>query len=124
MPKKCGGSALYSRKAAGLTIIPVGHCKAGGTACRHAPQSGSAPKTDASPWLLLALEAGLEILPPDAVKSSVIEGESLDVAPVRSSLARRLGIDIGGPDALSRNAEAVVEMMLGANASELSLAAC
>ncbi|WP_308587920.1 DUF4172 domain-containing protein [uncultured Desulfovibrio sp.] len=30
------------------------------------------------------------------MKSSVIEGESRDVAQVRSSLARRLGIDIGG----------------------------
>lgn len=69
-------------------------------------------------------EAGLEILPLDAVKSSVIEGESRDVPPVRYSLARRLGIDIGQPDALSRNAEAVVEMMLGANASELSSTSC
>ena len=41
-------------------------------------------------------EAGLETLTLDVVKLSAIEGESLDVAQVRSSLARRLGIDIGG----------------------------
>ena len=69
-------------------------------------------------------EAGLEILPLDAVKSSVIEGESLDVAQVRSSLARRLGIDIGDLMPLSRNVEGFVEMMLDANASELSSSAC
>ncbi|WP_247647421.1 DUF4172 domain-containing protein [Desulfovibrio desulfuricans] len=44
-------------------------------------------------------EAGLETLTLDVVKSSTIEGESLDVAQVRSSLARRLGIDIGRSDA-------------------------
>ena len=59
-------------------------------------------------------EAGLETLTLDVVKSSAIEGESLDVAQVRSSLARRLGIDIGGLMPLSRNVEGVVEMMLDA----------
>ena len=59
-------------------------------------------------------EAGLETLTLDVVKSSAIEGESLNVAQVRSSLARRLGIDIGGLMPLSRNVEGVVEMMLNA----------
>lgn len=59
-------------------------------------------------------EAGLETLTMDVVTSSAIEGESLDVAQVRSSLARRLGIDIGGLTPVSRNVEGVVEMMLEA----------
>lgn len=41
-------------------------------------------------------EAGLETLTEEVVKSSAIEGEKLDSALVRSSLARRLGMDIGG----------------------------
>ena len=59
-------------------------------------------------------EAGLETLTLDVVKSSAIEGETLDVAQVRSSLARRLGIDIGGLTPPSRSVEGVVEMMLDA----------
>ena len=59
-------------------------------------------------------EAGLETLTLDVVKSSAIEGESLDVAQVRSSLARKLGLDIGGLTPVSRNVEGVVEMMLDA----------
>ena len=59
-------------------------------------------------------EAGLETLTLDVVKSSAIEGENLDTAQVRSSLARRLGIDIGGLTPVSRNVEGVVEMMLDA----------
>ena len=59
-------------------------------------------------------EAGLETLTLDVVKSSAIEGECLDVAQVRSSLARRLGIDIGGLTPPSRSVEGVVEMMLDA----------
>lgn len=59
-------------------------------------------------------EAGLETLTLDVVKSSAIEGETLDVVQVRSSLARRLGIDIGGLAPVNRNVEGVVEMMLDA----------
>ena len=62
----------------------------------------------------LRAEAGLETLTQDVVKSSAIEGEALDVAQVRSSLARRLGIDIGGLAPVSRNVEGIVEMMLDA----------
>ena len=58
--------------------------------------------------------AGLETLTLDVVKSGAIEGESLDAAQVRSSLARRLGIDIGGLAPVSRSVEGVVEMMLDA----------
>ncbi|MDR2503482.1 MAG: Fic family protein [Deltaproteobacteria bacterium] len=59
-------------------------------------------------------EAGLETLTEDIVKSGAIEGEHLDSAQVRSSLARRLGIDIGGLAPANRNVEGVVEMMLDA----------
>lgn len=41
-------------------------------------------------------EANLETLTVDIVKTSAIEGEALDAEQVRSSLARRLGVDIGG----------------------------
>jgi Fic family protein len=59
-------------------------------------------------------EALLETLTEDIVKSSAIEGEFLNPEEVRSSVARRLGIDIYGlPDA-SRDVEGVVEMMLDA----------
>ncbi|WP_298998021.1 DUF4172 domain-containing protein [uncultured Desulfovibrio sp.] len=59
-------------------------------------------------------EAGLETLTLDVVKSSAIEGESLDVAQVRSSLARRLVLDIGALMPPNRSVEGVVEMMLDA----------
>jgi Fic family protein len=59
-------------------------------------------------------EASLLTLTCDVVKSSAIEGETLDPAEVRSSLAHRLGIDIGGLTPASRNVEGVVEMMLDA----------
>ncbi|MDR3073221.1 MAG: Fic family protein, partial [Deltaproteobacteria bacterium] len=62
----------------------------------------------------LRTEAGLETLTLDVVKSSAIEGETLDMAQVRSSLARRLGIDIGGLTAVNRHVEGIVEMMLDA----------
>ncbi len=59
-------------------------------------------------------EAMLHTLTQDVVKSSEIEGESLDTAQVRSSIARRLGIDIGALTPADRNVEGVVEMMLDA----------
>ena len=40
-------------------------------------------------------EASLGVLTEDVLKTSEIEGESLDVRSVRSSLARRLGVDVG-----------------------------
>jgi Fic family protein len=44
----------------------------------------------------LRREAHLSTLTEDVVRSSEIEGEKLDSGQVRSSLARRLGMDIGG----------------------------
>jgi Fic family protein len=59
-------------------------------------------------------EAVLRTLTDDVLKSSEIEGETLDADQVRSSVARRLGMDIGGLKAADRNVEGVVEMMLDA----------
>ena len=59
-------------------------------------------------------EAVLYTLTEDVLKSSEIEGEKLDADQVRSSVARRLGIDLGGLPAADRHVEGVVEMMLDA----------
>ncbi|MCQ2754888.1 MAG: Fic family protein [bacterium] len=58
--------------------------------------------------------ATLQILTENIIKSSEIEGEILDKTSVRSSIARRLGIDIGGEVYSSRNIDGIVEMMLDA----------
>jgi len=59
-------------------------------------------------------EAVLGTLTEDVLKSSEIEGEKLDADQVRSSIARRLGIDAGGLRPADRHVEGVVEMMLDA----------
>ena len=58
--------------------------------------------------------ASLGTLTNDVVKSSAIEGEHLNPEAVRSSIARRLGMDIAGLMPASRDVEGVVEMMLDA----------
>jgi Fic family protein len=62
----------------------------------------------------LQQEAVLQTLTADVLKSSEIEGEKLDAAQVRSSIARRLGMDIGALKPADRNVEGIVEMMLDA----------
>ena len=62
----------------------------------------------------LRAEASLTTLTADVIKSSAIEGELLDAAQVRSSIARRLGLDFGGSVKAGRDVEGVVEMMLDA----------
>jgi Fic family protein len=62
----------------------------------------------------LRAEAVLDSLTEEVLKSSEIEGETLDRGQVRSSIARRLGLDIGGLTSADRNVEGVVEMMLDA----------
>ena len=59
-------------------------------------------------------EAMLLTLTEDVLKSSEIEGEVLDRDQVRSSIARRLGMDIGALSPADRDVEGVVEMMLDA----------
>lgn len=62
----------------------------------------------------LRSEAMLQTLTEDVVKTSEIEGEVLDRNEVRSSIARRLGMDIGALTLADRDVEGVVEMMLDA----------
>jgi len=62
----------------------------------------------------LKAEAVLQTLTEEIVKSSEIEGEVLDKEQVRSSIARRLGMDIGALTPADRDVEGVVEMTLDA----------
>ncbi|HEY2382636.1 MAG TPA: Fic family protein [Terriglobia bacterium] len=62
----------------------------------------------------LKQEAELETLTLDIVKTSEIEGENLSPQQVRSSVARRLGMDIAGAVPADRNVEGVVQMMIDA----------
>ena len=62
----------------------------------------------------LQLEASLGTLTEDVVKSSAIEGEKLNPAEVRSSIAKRLGMDIPGQMEASRDVEGIVDLMLDA----------
>ncbi len=59
-------------------------------------------------------EVSLKTLTNDVVKSSEIEGEKLNPQSVRSSLARRLGIDDGALMPADKHVDGVVEMMLDA----------
>src|SRR5690606_5408834 len=59
-------------------------------------------------------EAVLNTLTLDVIKSSEIEGEFLEIEQVRSSIARRLGIDIAGAVESERHVDGIVEMMLDA----------
>jgi Fic family protein len=59
-------------------------------------------------------EASLRTLTEDIVRSSEIEGEILDPELVRSSIARKLGMDLAGVGPSDRSVEGVVEMMLDA----------
>jgi Fic family protein len=62
----------------------------------------------------LRKEAELETLTLDVLKSSEIEGERLPADQVRSSIARRLGMETAGTIPTERDVEGIVEMMLDA----------
>lgn len=62
----------------------------------------------------LKAEAMLSTLTLDVLKSTEIEGEILNKDQVRSSIARRLGLDVSGMVDSPRNVDGVVEMMLDA----------
>src|ERR1700675_4211981 len=62
----------------------------------------------------LRSEAVLQTLTQDVLKSSEIEGEKLDHDQVRSSIARRLGMETAALPSADRDVEGVVEMMLDA----------
>jgi len=62
-------------------------------------------------------QASLAALTEDVLKTSEIEGELLNVESVRSSIARRLGVDLGGLAPVDRHVEGVVDMVLDATAN-------
>jgi len=59
-------------------------------------------------------EANLEILTQEIIKSTEIEGEILDREQVRSSIARRLGLEISGLVYSERNVDGIVDLMIDA----------
>ena len=59
-------------------------------------------------------EAWLQTLTQEALETSAIEGERLDPWQVRSSIARRLGVDIGALAPADRSVDGLVEVMLDA----------
>ncbi|MGB8357181.1 MAG: Fic family protein [Bacteroidales bacterium] len=59
-------------------------------------------------------EAVLETLTTEVTKTSEIEGHILDLGMVRSSIARKLGIDVSGLVPSDRNVDGIVDMMLDA----------
>ena len=64
--------------------------------------------------LALRDQASLAALTEDVVKTSAIEGEILNVDSVRSSIARRMGVEIGAVAPVDRSVEGVVEMVIDA----------
>lgn len=65
-------------------------------------------------------EASLAALTEDVVQSSAIEGEALNVASVRSSIARRLGVDIGALAPSDRHVDGIVDMVLDATSNAMT----
>ena len=61
-------------------------------------------------------QATLQVMTDDVLKTSEIEGEKLDPDAVRSSIARRLGVDIGALAPVDRFVDGVVEMIMDATA--------
>src|SRR5215468_931016 len=68
----------------------------------------------------LKKEATLAALTEEIVKSTAIEGEELNPESVRSSLARRMGLEAAGTQPVDRNVEGIVEMMLDATQKYVS----
>jgi Fic family protein len=66
-------------------------------------------------------QASLSALTDDVIKTSAIEGEQLNVESVRSSIARRLGVDIGALAPVDRHVEGVVDMVLDATSRSSAL---
>ena len=70
--------------------------------------------------MALRAQASLDALTQDVVKTSEIEGETLNVESVRLSITRRLGVDIGALAPVDRHVEGVVEMVLDTTANCLA----
>ena len=65
----------------------------------------------------LRAETHLRTLTDDVIQSSDIEGQKLEREQVRSSIARRLGMDVAGLVPADRDVEGVVEMMMDATSN-------
>ena len=65
----------------------------------------------------LRRQASLEIMTSDAVKTSLIEGENLNVEEVRSSVARKLGVEYSGMVNASRDVEGIVDVLSDATSN-------
>ncbi len=65
--------------------------------------------------LSLRAQATLTTLAADVTKSSAIEGEFLDQEQVRSSIARKFGLDVAGMVSSSRDIDGIVEMLWDAS---------
>lgn len=63
----------------------------------------------------LSAQSELDALLQNIVTSSAIEGEQLNVGSVRSSLARRLGLELDGDSQVSARSEGLAELMLDAS---------
>ncbi|MFI5443727.1 Fic family protein [Polaromonas sp. UC242_47] len=59
-------------------------------------------------------QATLQALTQEVITTSAIEGEALNLNAVRSSIARRLGVDIGALTPSDRHVDGVVDMVLDA----------
>lgn len=59
-------------------------------------------------------KAKLNVLTEDVIKSSEIEGLKLNIEQVRSSIAKKLGLDVGGDIYVERDVQGIVDMMLDA----------
>ena len=68
----------------------------------------------------LRTEANFETMATDVLRTSEIEGELLDPAQVRSSLAMRLGLDVSGTPKVDRHVDGVVEMLLDEESTHLA----
>lgn len=90
-----------------LLLTPLGRCRY---------QQGILYHKLEQVGLELQLGAQLESLTTEAVETSAIEGEFLDPAGVRSSVARKLGLPTAGLPPASRGAEGLVEVLLDATA--------
>lgn len=62
-------------------------------------------------------QANLEILTTEVLKSTEIEGEILDKEQVRSSVARRLGLEINDSKYSDRNVDGMVDLMIDATSN-------
>lgn len=62
----------------------------------------------------MSAQSELDALLQNIVTSSAIEGEQLNVGSVRSSLARRLGLEWGDRDSVSQRSEGLAQLMLDA----------